>query len=104
MVNRYAVVIDGTVQNVALVDDAGDWKPPQGAKLVLLDETQPVSPGDTYDGKTFTPTTLETVTTVPVEVDPQALATAKVAVGKASTVATLRSAVLDALGLLTPGE
>lgn len=44
---RYAIVADGLVENVIVAKDA----PPNG---VLLAPDQAVSPGDRYDGTTFT--------------------------------------------------
>lgn len=49
---RYAVVRDGVVENVVVWDGESDWQPPEGTTLVLSDEA---GPGDTHDGKTFTP-------------------------------------------------
>jgi hypothetical protein len=52
MINRYAIVEDGTVVNVALWDGTTEWDGNEGA--VLLPENSPVDLGYTYDGLNFT--------------------------------------------------
>lgn len=49
---RYAVVRDNVVENVVEWDGESDWIAPEGTVLVQSEEA---SPGNSYDGKTFTP-------------------------------------------------
>lgn len=48
---RYAIVRDGTTENVVVWDGESEWSAPEGTLLVQSDEA---APGDIYDGKTFT--------------------------------------------------
>lgn len=43
--HRAAVVRDGLLENVVLVDPDTDWEPPGGTTLVALDDDEPVAPG-----------------------------------------------------------
>ncbi len=45
-ISRYAVVIDGLVDNVVLWDGQSAWQPPQGSVVACPDE---VAPGWQYD-------------------------------------------------------
>lgn len=49
---RIAIITDGVVDTVAVVNKIGDYQPPAGSIAVQVDET--VGSGDLYDGKTFT--------------------------------------------------
>lgn len=100
MVTRCAVVLDCIVQNVVLVDPDADWTPPEGAALVELSD-EPVSPGDTYDGQTFTPGD-RIAATATVEVDPSALADLLAQAEAANTVVATRNALAALIQQLTP--
>jgi hypothetical protein len=52
MSNRYAVIENGLVTNVALWDGVTEWD--GSTSTVLLPADSPVGPGYTYDGTTFT--------------------------------------------------
>lgn len=101
---RYAIVHDGTVENVVLWDGEADWTAPEGCDLVALSDDQRVGAGDTYDGEAFTaaPAVAPVPSEQTVTVDPQALTDAQTAVNSATTVAQLRKAVAAALNLLNP--
>lgn len=49
---RYAVISNGTVENVIEWDGETDYT--TSGNLIQIDDEQTVSPGDTYDGATFT--------------------------------------------------
>ena len=49
---RYAIITDGTVENVIEWDGQTDYT--TSGDLIQLNDEQTVSPGDTYDGATFT--------------------------------------------------
>lgn len=104
MVTRYAVVCDGTVENVVMWDgDTDTWQPAEGCEMVPLNG-QTVSPGDLYNGGTFAPGAAASVATVPVEVDPAALVTLLDQAQKATTVASTRSVLTSLIEHLTPSE
>lgn len=52
MLNRYAVVENGQVTNVALWDGVSEWG--ESNLAILLPADSPVGTGYTYDGTTFT--------------------------------------------------
>lgn len=47
---RTAIIEDGVVANVVILDPDSTWMPPEGAILVASDEA---GPGDTWDGTVF---------------------------------------------------
>ncbi len=49
---RYAIVLDGLVDNVVIWDGQGEVPGPVGSIAVLLTD-EPCGPGWTYDGTTF---------------------------------------------------
>lgn len=54
MINRYAIVANGTVENVVMWDgDATTWQAPVGAAANILPDSLPVSPGYTFDGTNY---------------------------------------------------
>ncbi|VWC89737.1 hypothetical protein BLA17378_04484 [Burkholderia aenigmatica] len=54
MINRYALIENGSVINVILWDGGTEtWQPPQGMTTTLLPDGSPVSPGYTFDGANF---------------------------------------------------
>lgn len=85
--DRYAVVADGVVVNVALWDGTTEWTP--AGELVALPADSTVGPGDLYDGKTFTPT-------VPPVPEPDELDKL------AAQVAALTQAVASIPGVIIP--
>lgn len=101
MVSRYAVVCDGSVENVVLWDGASEWAPDDGRQLVALPDDHVVNPGDTYDGETFTASPMP-VAMIPVEVDPEAVSSALAAAQVATTVSALRTAVVALAQQLQP--
>lgn len=50
--SRYAIILNGTVKNIIVADDAPTMP---GRTVVRLSSGQAISPGDSYDGATFTP-------------------------------------------------
>lgn len=48
---RYAIVINGIVDQITVWDGQGAWKPAKGIAIPCPDDTQL---GATYDGQTFT--------------------------------------------------
>lgn len=50
MVNKYAIVKDGVVVNVALWDGESDWSPSEGEAILCPDD---VSPGWLYENEIF---------------------------------------------------
>ena len=52
MLNRYALIKDGIVQNIALWDGVSDWPCGEGVTRVITADT--CSPGDQYDAGTQT--------------------------------------------------
>jgi hypothetical protein len=58
MVNKYAVVIAGVVDNIVLWDGVTPWAPDKGSTLVLLADGVAVNIGWRWNGKSFTPPTV----------------------------------------------
>jgi hypothetical protein len=104
MVSRYAVIQGGAVTNIVLWDgDTATWQPPADATVVALTDDQPVGPGDSYDGTTFTPAATTTApASVAVTVDPQAIGDLISQAQKATTVAATRAVLTALLQQLTP--
>lgn len=50
---RWAIVIDGVVDNIVLWDGSSAWSPEKEAQAVQLAEGQECGIGWTYDGTTF---------------------------------------------------
>lgn len=50
---KYAVIRNGTVENLVVWDGETDWTAPEGTEVVALDD-RPAGPGWTYDGTSFT--------------------------------------------------
>lgn len=53
--SNYAVIRDGVVENIVVLDDVNAWTPPQGTMIVLVPEGVFVDLGFTYDGQNFVP-------------------------------------------------
>lgn len=53
---NYAVIVDGTVNNIVVLDETSDWKKPEASQLVELNEHDIVGIGYEYvDGKFIDP-------------------------------------------------
>lgn len=69
-VKRYAIVKDGVCQGVTLWNgDVETWIPPQGAQMLVLEDSSTVSPGWAWDGETWTAPPPET-NFLPIEGEP----------------------------------
>lgn len=62
-IQRYAIIIEGVVNNVCLWDgDETKWQPPQGSVTRALVNDEPVNPGHSWTAKGgFTPAPLSAV-------------------------------------------
>lgn len=50
---KYAIIENGIVTNVIMLDDTNDYTPAVGALLVKIEDGEAVGTGFTYDGTTF---------------------------------------------------
>lgn len=48
-----AVVRNGVVENVIILNDQNKWTPPKGAKAIDISDSKQVGIGWTFDGKKF---------------------------------------------------
>lgn len=53
--NRYALVENGIVINTIVWDGESEWSPGDGVITILLNDSDAVSIGDSYDGSKFIP-------------------------------------------------
>lgn len=50
---RKALIQDGKVVNVILIEEGSSWKVPPGCQLLSEEKSLLASPGDTWDGEKF---------------------------------------------------
>lgn len=52
---RYALIENGIVVNTIILDGESDWSPGDGVTTIMLNDSDAVSIGDSYDGSKFIP-------------------------------------------------
>jgi hypothetical protein len=68
--SRYALIINGTVDNIVEMEASSDWTPPQDCSVVPS-ETARI--GDTYDGLTFSTPHIAPAADAAEQIQPAAL-------------------------------